>query len=89
MKAILLVLTICLLTACNPRQVLPDPPKIELVKVPVRVECVGKLPIKPILITDAELSALKPGAFVTALHIDRLQRDAYMAELEAVIEGCK
>lgn len=80
-----------MLASCASNGKYPNPPKVEIVKVPVNVSCVGVLPIKPKLMTDAELTSLKdkPGSFVYALHIDRLQRDAYMAELEAVIEGCK
>lgn len=64
------------------------PPKVQEVSIPVIVACVKYTPVKPILISDADLMKLDDGNFVTALHLDRLQRQSYEAELEAVIAGC-
>jgi hypothetical protein len=88
MRLIILALTICF-CSCSLTPKIPDPPQIVEVKVSVPVNCLGPLPIKPDLISDASLVLLNPGSFVTALHIDRLMRDMYMAELEVAIEGCK
>lgn len=84
----LLALTICL-CSCSVSPKIPDPPKIVEVKIVVPVNCLGPLPEKPYLITDAELVLLTPSKFVTELHIDRLMRDMYMAQIEAAMEGCK
>lgn len=84
MKALLLPL---LLIGCATTTL--KPPTIIEVKVPVIISCIKKLPLKPQFKKDAELVAMGNAEFVTALHIDRLLRDAYIAELEAVVEGCK
>jgi hypothetical protein len=84
----LLTLTICL-TACAGLPQRPEPARTIEVKVPVTVQCLGPLPTKPDLIKDAALILLTPGAYVDALFYDRLDRDIYIAELEAAIEGCK
>lgn len=89
MKTIILLALTIFLCSCSLTPKMPDPPKIVEVKVIVPVNCLGPLPTKPDLISDASLILLQPGSFVTALHIDRLKRDMYMAELEAGIEGCK
>ena len=58
------------------------------VKIPVVVSCVKFIPKKPLFTTDAELAKIKDGNFVTALHLDRLKRQNYEAELEAILAGC-
>lgn len=58
------------------------------VKIPVAVSCVKFIPKKPVFTTDAELAKIKDGNFVTALHLDRLKRQSYEAELEAILAGC-
>jgi hypothetical protein len=65
------------------------PPKIQEIKIPVPVSCIETTPSKPSLITDAELIKLDDGKFVTALHLDRLKRQNYEAELEAILSGCQ
>lgn len=82
------ILAICL-TACEILPERPEPPRTIEVKVATPVQCLGPLPTKPDLIKDAALILLLPGAYVDALFYDRLDRDIYMAELEAAIEGCK
>lgn len=86
-KTILLASTIWLV-GCAANQPLESPAKVEIVKVPVSLPCVQNLPVKPIFIKDSELIALNESAFVTALHIDRLLRDAYISKLEAAYAGC-
>lgn len=78
-----LVTTLLLISGCSLL-----PPKVQEVKIPVIVPCVWFTPVKPNLISDAELVKLDDGNFVTALHLDRLQRRGYEAELEAVLAGC-
>lgn len=89
MKTIILLAIAFWLSGCSFTKTIPDPPKVIEVKVEVPVQCLGPLPEKPDFITDAVLIMLSPGAFVTELHIDRLKRDMYMAQVEAAIEGCK
>lgn len=88
MKTIILLVSAICLCSCSLTPKIPDPPQIVEVKVSVPVNCLGPLPNKPYFLKDAELTMLQPSQFVTALHIDRLMRDMYMAELEAAIEGC-
>lgn len=80
----LLILPCLLLTSCATL----FPPKTIEVKIPVIVSCIKILPAKPDFITDEVLSEYTQGNFVTALHIDRLKRQSYEAELEAVLSGC-
>jgi PBP1b-binding outer membrane lipoprotein LpoB len=75
---IILLLTGCSLVA----------PKVQTVNIPVIQPCVLFAPVKPSLISDAELLKMIDGNFVTALHLDRLKRQSYEAELEAIISGC-
>lgn len=60
------------------------------VRVPVPVACVApkERPRQPTLLSDAELLALDGYRFTWALWGDRLERQAYQATLEAVVEGC-
>lgn len=85
-KTILLLSPIWL-AGCSILQ--PKPPEVITVKVPVQVKCLGEVPEKPNLITDAQLVALDAPSFINAIHIDRLTRDIYEAKLEAVVEGCR
>jgi hypothetical protein len=59
------------------------------VKVPISVPCIVDLPVSPSFITDEELKKLKDGNFVSALHVDRMKRQDYEAELEAVLIACR
>ena len=76
-------LSVLLLSGCSLL-----PPKVQEIQIPVIIPCVKYSPVKPNLISDADLRKLDDGNFVTALHLDRLQRQSYEAELEAVIAGC-
>jgi tetrahydromethanopterin S-methyltransferase subunit C len=73
---------VLLLAACG-----GIPEKVVEVKIPVPVSCVTNI-VKPNFITEAQLKEMQAGNFVTALHIDRLKRISYIAELEAVISAC-
>jgi hypothetical protein len=81
----LLVCIVCILAGCES---IPVAPIVTEVKIPVQVKCLGDVPIKPKLITDAELVKLDYAQFVTALHKDRLERDIYEIQLESAIAGC-
>lgn len=83
-KTFLLMLTIWL-AGCES---IPVAPQVTEVKIPVQVKCLGEVPKKPKLITDAELLQLDYAQFVTALHKDRLERDIYEIQLESAIAGC-
>lgn len=83
-RIVLLVSTICL-AGCES---LPVAPQVTEVKIPVQVKCLGDVPKKPKLITDAELLQLDYAQFVMALHKDRLERDIYEIQLEIAIAGC-
>lgn len=78
-----------LASGCSMLPTDPPAPMVTTVQVPVAMSCIDTVPARPALISDADLLALPEGNFVTALHIDRLRRDGYEAQLEALIEGCK
>ena len=89
MKRTMLFLASLLLAGCGAtRPADPPAPIVTEVRIPVRVECIEEVPKRPDLVTDEELLQLDDGDFVTALHIDRLRRDGYEAQLEAAVEGC-
>lgn len=88
-KNMMMIFAVICLTACVGLPQRPEPPRTIEVKTKVPVQCLGPLPTKPDLIKDAALILLLPGAYVDALFYDRLDRDIYIAELEAAIEGCK
>lgn len=60
------------------------------VSVPVPVPCVkeGEKPARPDFVSDAEMDVMTDYQYVLALSRDRLQRIAYVGELEAVVDGC-
>ncbi len=60
------------------------------VKVPVPVPCVdaAKRPKAPHLRSSADLLAMDRGTRTIATWSDRLKMEIYLAELEAVVEGC-
>jgi PBP1b-binding outer membrane lipoprotein LpoB len=78
-------LLVLLLSGCA----LVSPPKVVQVKIPVMVSCIQSMPTKPSFITDVELIKMIEGNFVTALHIDRMKRQSYEAELEAILTACQ
>lgn len=59
------------------------------VRVPVPVPCVGSPPVKPPMLSDAEMLALDDYALVIALARDRRLRQGYEATLQAVVEACR
>lgn len=66
-----------------------DPPLPREVKVPVPVPCITQVPARPDLQPDAWLAELDDYQLVLELARDRRLRQAYQAELEAAIAGCR
>lgn len=64
-------------------------PESVTVHVPVPVSCIEVVPVRPSLLSDAQLLALDDYALVLSLAHDRRVRQGYQAELEAVIAGCR
>lgn len=60
------------------------------VRVQVPVPCVAPddRPERPALLSDGEILALDSYRATWALWGDRLERQAYEAKLEAIVEGC-
>lgn len=58
------------------------------VKFPLQSHALNLPPKKPVFTTEAELAKIKDGNFVTTPHLDRLKRQSYEAELEAILAGC-
>lgn len=63
-------------------------PTSTTVRVPVAVPCIAAMPQKPGFRTDAELNALPDGSLIISLALDRRDRQAYEATLEATLAGC-
>lgn len=66
----------------------PPPLPVE-VRVPIAVPCLSEVPARPELLTDGALVALDDYRLVLELARDRRLRQAYEAELEAVVAGCR
>ena len=81
----LIILLAMFLVGCN-GAIVKD---VQLVKIPVAVPCVDQLPQAPTLRTDAELKALPDYQAVLALIQDRIKREIYESQLEAVLKGCQ
>jgi hypothetical protein len=60
------------------------------VSIPVPVPCIaeGEKPVRPHLVSELELDAMSDYQFVLALSRDRIQRIAYVGELEAAVDAC-
>jgi len=66
----------------------PPPLPVE-VRVPIAVPCIAETPARPELLTDRDLAALPDYHLVLELARDRRLRQGYIAELEAVVAGCR
>lgn len=66
----------------------PPPLPVE-VRVPVATPCIAESPARPDLLSDGALAALDDYRLVIELARDRRLRQAYEAELEAVVAGCR
>lgn len=84
MIRILWILVSCALAGCASGPQIPKE-----IRVPVPVSCIDQAPVKPSMLSDAELLALDDYALVIALARDRRVRQGWEAGLEAVIEGCR
>ena len=75
------------LASCSSRHELQVPKEI---KVPTPVACVdaAKRPQKPALRTEDDLLAMDRYRRTLAAWSDLKKQEAYLAELEAVVEGC-
>lgn len=59
-----------------------------VVRVPVPVPCVKEKPPRPHLVTEAELKDMPNGQAIPALEQHRVLSEAYIGELEAVVDAC-
>lgn len=66
----------------------PPPLPVEI-RVPVATPCIAEPPARPELLTDGALAALDDYRLVLELARDRRLRQGYIAELEAVVAGCR
>lgn len=66
----------------------PPPLPVE-VRVPVATPCITEALARPDLLTDGALAALDDYRLVLELARDRRRRQGYIAELEAVLAGCR
>jgi len=64
------------------------PPAPTEVRVPVAVPCLDKMPDRPEFATDAQLASMDDYRFVLALAKDRLERQGYIATIEAIMQAC-
>lgn len=64
-------------------------PVVTEVKVPVRVECIKEVPVRPTYETEALQKEATDGQKVLALVRDWARSRRYEGSLEAVVEGCK
>lgn len=59
------------------------------IRVPIATPCIDQAPVKPSMLSDAELLALDDYALVIALARDRRVRQGWEAVLEAAVAGCR
>lgn len=80
-----LTLTLFALCSCSSR---PAKPEVQIVKVPVAVKCIESAPVKPLFEVTLLRSEDDLDRAAKSYMIERRQRIAYEAELEALIVGC-
>jgi hypothetical protein len=80
MRALLILCTAALLAGCW--ETAP------IVRVPVPVSCVKQRPARPQLVTQAELRVMGDYQAVLALEQHRIRSEAYIGELDAVVDAC-
>lgn len=80
MKIVLTAGLVLALTGCA------TPLPTASIKVPV--PCIEKKPDRPVLVTDADLAAMNDYQLPLALRAYHLAAGGYIAELEAVVNGC-
>ena len=64
-------------------------PVVTEVKVPVRVECIKEVPVRPTYETEALQKEATDGQKILALVRDWARSRKYEGSLEAAVEGCK
>lgn len=80
---LLLIAVVWLLAGCSSVPVTTE------VKIPVRVECVKEVPVRPSYETESLPKEASDGQKVLALVRDWVRSRKYEGSLEAVVEGCK
>lgn len=80
MRGLLIVPVVALLAGCW--ETAP------VVRVPVPVPCVKSKPVRPALVTDADLATMSDYQVVLALEQHRLRATGYIGELEAAVDAC-
>ena len=58
------------------------------VRVPIAIPCIDKLPDKPALFTDEQLSKMGDGELIISLRIDQLNARGYIAQADALMLAC-
>ncbi|HEY7985327.1 MAG TPA: hypothetical protein VIE17_00230 [Methylophilaceae bacterium] len=84
MKIILMLMT-AFLSACGTAPVRD----VQLVDKAVAVSCVENPPAIPGFKTDSELKAMPDYEVMITLLSERIRREIYESELEAVLQACK
>ena len=82
------LILIALLTGCSSFQI-QEPPKVLKVEIPISTSCVKQEVKKPAFKTDSDLLDFNGYSFGMTLFAERSLYIGYVAELEAIIEGCK
>lgn len=89
MRAVAVLLA---LLAAGCASVEPVAPRVTIVEKPIPLPCVERLPPKPVFalgrLSTSELEAMSDYELVLSLWIERAERIAYEAELEAMLAGC-
>lgn len=80
----LTLLALAALTGCA-----STAPVVTEVKVPVRVECIREVPVRPTYETEALQKEATDGQKILALVRDWARSRKYEGSLEAAVEGCK
>lgn len=81
----LLLIIVLAVTACNQVRVVEKPVYVEK---PVAISCVNSIPAQPFWETDKVQTNDSLDSVSKAYMIELLQRDAYEAELEAIVNTC-
>ena len=58
------------------------------VYIPISSACIDKLPDKPSLFTDEQLSKMGDGELIISLRIDQLNARGYIAQADALMQAC-
>jgi hypothetical protein len=86
LKTLWCIFASILISGCN--ATLPSAPTEALIPVATPCLTAADVPPRPELVSDKELLGMADAAFVFALAKDRLERQGYEGQLEAVIQAC-